>query len=83
MDISQGGICFIVHSSQRKNTHQLFGKQIALILKRGNTKPPIERNGKILAVRDHDIIGNAYSVHVQFDTLLTGTEMREIIAFNR
>lgn len=83
LDISQGGICFIVHSSQRKNTHQLFGKQISLMVKRSNATPPIERNGKILAVRDHDIIGNAYSVHVQFDNFLTGTEMREIVAFNR
>ena len=53
------------------------------MIKRSNSKANIERNGKILAVRDHDIIGNAYSVHVQFDTLLTGTEMREIVAFNR
>ena len=83
LDISQGGVCFIVHSSKRKNTYQLFGQQINLMIKRSNSKANIERNGKILAVRDHDIIGNAYSVHVQFDTLLTGTEMREIVAFNR
>lgn len=83
LDISQGGLCFIVHSSKRKNTHQLFGKQITLMIKRSNSKPQIERTGKILAVRDHDIIGNAYSVHVQFDTMLTGTEMREIVAFNK
>lgn len=83
LDISQGGLCFIVHSSKRKNTYQLFGKDITLMIKRSNSKPQIETNGRILAVRDHDIIGNAYSVHVQFDTLLAGTEMREIVAFNR
>ncbi|TKB06019.1 cyclic nucleotide-binding domain-containing protein [Desulforhopalus sp. IMCC35007] len=83
LDISQGGVCFIVHSSQRKNTHYLFGKKIQLSIKKSNTNPAVERNGKILAVRDHDIIGNAYSVHVEFDTLLTGSELREIVAFNR
>ena len=83
LDISQGGLCFTVHSSKRKNTYQLFGKPICLTIKRSNSKPQIERNGRILAVRDHDIIGNAYSVHVQFDTILTGTEMREIVAFNK
>jgi len=82
LDISQGGICFIVHSSQRENTYQLFGKQISLMIKKSNATPPIEQKGKILAIRDHDIIGNAYSVHVQFDALLTGTEVREIVAFN-
>ena len=83
LDISQGGVCFIVYSSKRKNTYQLFGQQISLMIKRSDSKPQIERNGKILAVRDHDIIGNAYSVHVQFDILLSGTEFREIVAFNR
>ena len=83
LDISQGGLCFTVHSSKRKNTHMLFGKKLQLLIKRSNSRPDIERNGRILAVRDLDIIGNTYSVHIQFDTLLTGSEMREIIAFNR
>lgn len=83
LDISQGGLCFTVHSSKRKNTHMLFGKRIQLLIKRSNSRPDIERNGRILAVRDHDIIGNTYSVHTQFDTLITGTEMREVVAFNR
>ncbi|BHH84627.1 cyclic nucleotide-binding domain-containing protein [Desulforhopalus sp. 52FAK] len=83
LDISQGGLCFIVHSSKRKNTHQFFGKKILLKINKSHTSAPVERNGKILAVRDHDIIGNAYSVHVQFNTILTGTELREIVAFHR
>ena len=83
LDISQGGVCFTVHSSKRKNTHYLFGKKIHLSIKKSNTNPPVERNGRILAVRDHDIIGNAYSVHVEFDALITGSELREIVAFNR
>lgn len=83
LDISQGGVCFTVHSSKRKNTRILFAKSIHLTIKRSNSRPPIERTGKILAVRDHDIIGNAYSVHVQFDSLITGTELREIVAFCR
>ena len=83
LDISQGGLCFSVHSSKRKNTHQFFGKKVLLKIKKSHTSPPVERNGKILAVRDHDIIGNAYSVHVQFDTLLTGSELREIVTFHR
>lgn len=83
LDISQGGLCFTVHSAKRKNTHLLFGKQISIMIKRSNSRPPIEKKGKILAVRDQDIIGNTYSVHVQFDMNLTGTELREIVAFNR
>lgn len=83
LDISQGGLCFTVHSSKRKNTHHMFGRTIQIMIKRSNSNPPLERTGKVLAVRDHDIIGNTYSVHIQFDTLIPGSDLREIVSFNR
>lgn len=79
IDISTGGVAFTIHSSQKKNAARLFGRQLRVSLQAGTTSQMITRKGTVQAVRDVDLIGNEYSLHLEFSQQLSYSELQQIV----
>lgn len=77
-DISRGGMSFLVRVSKKKNAILLFGKRISISIPTGSVAANKYQShiGRIIAVKGHHIVGNEYSLHVEFDRELTHEEMR-------
>lgn len=79
LDISRGGVAFSIHSAQKKNAVGLFGRNLRVSINAGMSAGLLVRNGVVRAVKDQDLIGNDYSLHIKFDTTLTSAEMQQAI----
>ena len=79
LDISLGGVAFSIHSSLKKNAIALFGRQLKIILNSGDTQGLLIRHGKVKAVRDIDLIGNEYSLHIEFNKQLSSSEVSTVV----
>ncbi len=77
-DISCGGLSFNIRISRKENARLLLGKGIT-------TKVPVtggesvECSGKIVAVRFQSYVDSDYSVHVQFDEIITEEAVKRIV----
>ncbi len=80
-DISRGGLSFVVRISKRKNANMLFGRgvRVGISIGRASTKRQLVFKGKIIAVRGHHVVGNEYSLHVQFDEQLSHQEIQQVL----
>jgi len=78
IDISTGGVAFSIHSSQKKNAAALFGRQLRISFQTTTTTQIIIRRGTVQAVRDIDLIGNEYSLHLEFSEQLSYSELQQI-----
>lgn len=79
IDISIGGMAFSIHSSQKKNAISLFGRQLRVTLNAGMASNVLVRKGTVHAVRDMDLIGNEYSLHIKFSQELDYSELQQIV----
>ncbi len=79
IDISSGGLAFSIHSSRKKNAAHLFGRQLRININTGISSQLLVRLGTVQAVRDIDLIGNEYSLHLEFDKQLTQLELQQIV----
>jgi CRP-like cAMP-binding protein len=80
-DISRGGLSFVVRVSRKKNANMLFGSRIrvGIPVGRASSKRQSFYDGKVVAVRGHHVIGNEYSLHVQFDEQLSHQEVQQAL----
>ncbi|MDJ0621623.1 MAG: cyclic nucleotide-binding domain-containing protein [Desulfocapsaceae bacterium] len=80
-DISRGGVSFCVRVSKKKNAGLLFGKRISISIPSGNVAAKRQQShlGRIIAVKGHHIVGNEYSLHVEFDRALSHEDMRKAL----
>jgi len=79
LDISPGGMAFSIHSSKKKNAIALFGRQLKIILNTGIGSSTLVHQGTVQAVRDIDLVGNEYSLHIEFGRQLNGMEIQQIL----
>jgi CRP-like cAMP-binding protein len=77
IDISQGGVAFVLRFHRKEYTLDLLGKHVKVIIRPDNSPVPLQKNGMIKAVRSHDIAGNDYSIHLEFDELLGVSEVSQ------
>lgn len=80
-DISRGGVSFCVRVSKKKNAGMLFGKKITISIPSGNVTAKKQQThvGRIIAVKGHHIVGNEYSLHVEFEKELSHEELRKAL----
>jgi CRP-like cAMP-binding protein len=80
LDISRGGISFTLHVSKKEKASMLLKKKVQISFSSEISGKLILPNGTVVAVRGHDLIGNEYSLHVEFEKVLKGVELQQIIA---
>ncbi len=79
-DISMGGISFCLNISRKKNAERLFGSRVKLKIPNTDKSKGVSsvKMGRIVAVRGLHLISNEYSIHVEFDTVLSYPELYAI-----
>ena len=80
LDISQGGVAFVLRFHRKEYATDLLGKHVKVIIRPDNSITPLKKSGMVKAVRSHDSAGNDYSVHLEFDELLGATEVSQAAA---
>ena len=80
LDISQGGVAFVLRFHRKEYATDLLGKHVRVIIRPDNSISPIQKSGMVKAVRCHDFVGNDYSVHLEFDEILGATEVSQASA---
>ncbi len=79
IDISLGGIAFAIHASQKKNAMWFFGKKLEVNITTKTSSVTLIRQGFVRAVKDFNPMANSYSLHLQFDRMLTSSELQKLI----
>jgi len=77
LDISKGGVSFTLHVSNKEKASALLKKKAQVSF--DISGKPFRRSGFVVAVRGHDLIGNEYSLHIEFEKVLTGVELQQVI----
>ena len=78
LDLSRGGVALSLRFSKKKSAAALLGQLIRVHLQPKAAAQPLARVGKVMAVRCHDFVGNEYTLHVHFETELTGSEVLQL-----
>ncbi len=79
VDISEHGIAFSIHASRKRNAVGFFGRQLRVGISAGIPAGVLNRDGVVRAVREMDLIGNEYSVHIRFNVPLSRRELQQIL----
>ncbi len=80
VDISEGGISFLVPISQKVNARLLLGRKIQLKFQgKFASGEDIILAGDILAIKSHETNENDYSLHMKFDNLLGKKKLYDIV----
>ncbi|MCK5809394.1 cyclic nucleotide-binding domain-containing protein [bacterium] len=82
LDVSMGGVSLSIHSSKKQNAINLFGKKIRVKIQSGIPASWSMHDGVVRAVRNNDVIGNEYSLHVEFQNYLNSSEVQNIVDSN-
>jgi hypothetical protein len=80
LNISRGGVAFVLHFSKKKNAVPLLGRKVRVAMYPKGVVKPFVRNGQVKALGCHDFVGNAYSLHIEFDTELPDAEVLQAAA---
>jgi hypothetical protein len=80
LNISRGGVAFVLHFSKKKNAVPLLGRKVRVAMHPKGVVKPFVRNGQVKALGCHDFVGNAYSLHIEFDTELPDAEVLQAAA---
>ncbi len=79
-NISVGGLSFLVRISQKVNGRLLLGRKLQVQFPAfDGTGPGVTVAGDILSVKNTNAVGNDYSLHMKFDSLLVQTQLHDIV----
>ena len=81
INISSGGVSFVVHMTQKKNARLLLGRNIRVVLPTELvvSGKVLNIEGTIVAVRPYRAVNNEYSAHIRFDQPLGETDFLDIL----
>jgi hypothetical protein len=81
VDISNGGIAFLVHMSQKRNARLLLGRNVSIVfsVETPESEKPFKVAGLVVAVSPHKSKPNEYFVHIRFDDPIRTEDMQEIV----
>jgi hypothetical protein len=82
LDISAGGLSFLIKLAKQETARLLLGRRLKTTLDfSGESVQPVPgQNGIVVGVRQRPF--NEYSIHLKFDGILSETEMEEIKRFS-
>jgi CRP-like cAMP-binding protein len=79
-DFSRGGVSFFMRISKKENARLLLGRGVKITLPIEQTPgKPYVFAGDIMAVRAHHAMEYEYSVHVEFGSVLSSTDLQQIL----
>lgn len=79
LDISQGGVAFVVRFQRQEFANDLLGKHVNISLQPDSSDIPLKRSGQVRAIRSHSVAGQKCSIHIQFDEILSAAEVKQAL----
>ncbi len=81
LDISKGGLSFSLHASKKKSATNLFGLKIRVKFIDSAGKFISVNDGTIMAVREFNVLGKEYSIHIKCDKKINLSEIRQMSSY--
>jgi hypothetical protein len=69
--------------SRKKNAVALLGQDVSVTVRTDLSTHPVQRNGVVKAVQCHDFVGNDYTIHMEFQEILSSAEVAQAVGRNR
>jgi len=79
IDISQGGLAFLVRITRQENTRLLLGRRMQVVLPIGGETQFLPLKGLVVSIRPFHLLENDYSVHFKFDHPLEQPVLQTIL----
>jgi len=79
IDISQGGLAFLVRITRQENTRLLLGRRMQVVLPIGGETQFLDLKGLVVSIRPFHLLENDYSVHFKFDHPLEPPVLQTIL----
>ena len=79
IDISQGGLAFLVRITRQENTRLLLGRRMQVVLPIGGETQFLHLKGLVVSIRPFHLLENDYSVHFKFDHPLEQPVLQTIL----
>lgn len=79
VDLSKGGLAFVIRISKKENTKLLLGRKLQVVLPVGGTPSYQYLPGRCISVQSFSAFESDYTVHIVFDNALDDEEMRNIV----
>ena len=78
LDLSRGGVGLTLRFSKKSNASVLLGQKVRVGIRPEATSVLLQRVGRVMAVRCFDFVGNDYSLHVEFESELSSSEIYQV-----
>jgi len=79
LDLSRGGVALTLRFNKKSNASALLGQKVRVGIRPDATAALLQRVGKVMAVRCFDFVGNDYSLHVEFESELSNSEIHQAV----
>jgi CRP-like cAMP-binding protein len=79
VDISQGGLAFLIRISKQENARLLLGRQMQVVLPVGGQTNYLYLKGLVISIQPFHIEENDFSVHFRFDYPLEQQGLQSIL----
>jgi hypothetical protein len=79
VDISAGGLAFIIRISNKENARLLLGRRMQTALPVGGAAKYLYFKGVVVSIQPFQLLENDYSVHCKFDHPMEPQELQTIL----
>jgi len=79
VDISRGGLAFLIRISKKENARLLLGRRIEVVLPVGGRDRALSLQGLVIGIQPFHLLENDYSVHLRFDRPLESPDLENIL----
>jgi CRP-like cAMP-binding protein len=79
IDISYGGLAFVVRISRRESARLLLGRRMQIMLPVGGKKQFLTFKGMIIGIQPFQVLENDFSVHFVFDRPLDQQHLQAVL----
>lgn len=79
LDLSEGGVSMVLRITRKDNARLMLGRSIQLYLPYGDTgEKTINFHGRIVAVREKNVMNMEYSIHIEFFKELNEKQVEQV-----
>ncbi len=79
VDISRGGLAFLIRISKQENARLLLGRQMQVVLPVGGQAHFLYLKGMVISIQPYHIVENDFSVHFKFEYPLDPQKLQSIL----
>ncbi|NLX18232.1 MAG: cyclic nucleotide-binding domain-containing protein, partial [Desulfobulbus sp.] len=79
IDVSLGGLAFLIRISRQENARLLLGRKMQIVLPVGGKIQLMHLKGLVIGIQPYQVLENDFSVHFKFDRPLESQALQNIL----